>query len=42
MIEIKEALKAFEEETGKKAAPFGVNLIVHMTNTRLQPDLLSV
>jgi len=39
VIEIKEALKAFEEETGKKAAPFGVNLIVHMTNTRLQPDL---
>lgn len=39
VIEIKEALKAFEGETGKKAAPFGVNLIVHMTNTRLQPDL---
>lgn len=39
VIEIKEALQAFEAETGKKAAPFGVNLIVHMTNTRLQPDL---
>ncbi|MGB0376931.1 MAG: NAD(P)H-dependent flavin oxidoreductase [Flavobacteriaceae bacterium] len=39
VIEIKEALETFEAETGKKAAPFGVNLIVHMTNTRLQPDL---
>lgn len=39
VIEIKEALETFEAETGKKPAPFGVNLIVHMTNTRLQPDL---
>ena len=29
----------FEEETGKKAAPFGVNLIVHHTNPRVQADL---
>lgn len=39
VIEIKEALTAFEKETGKKAAPFGVNLIVHPTNPRVQPDL---
>ena len=39
IIEIKEALSAFEEETGKKAAPFGVNLIVHPTNPRVMPDL---
>lgn len=39
VIEIKESLAAFEKETGKKAAPFGVNLIVHHTNTRVQADL---
>ncbi|SHI67629.1 nitronate monooxygenase [Arenibacter nanhaiticus] len=39
IIEIKEALKSFETETGKKAAPFGVNLIVHPTNPRLEADL---
>jgi nitronate monooxygenase len=39
VIEIKESLAAFEKETGKKAAPFGVNLIVHPTNPRVQPDL---
>jgi nitronate monooxygenase len=39
VIEIKETLAAFEKETGKKAAPFGVNLIVHPTNPRVQPDL---
>lgn len=39
VIEIKEALAAFEAETGKKAAPFGVNLIVHPTNSRVQADL---
>ena len=39
VIEIKEALVSFEKETGKKAAPFGVNLIVHPTNPRVQPDL---
>ncbi|MEP2278673.1 nitronate monooxygenase [Maribacter sp.] len=39
LIEIKSALKAFEEETGKKAAPFGVNLIVHQTNPRLEADI---
>ena len=39
VIEIKAALAAFEAETGKKAAPFGVNLIVHHTNPRLEADL---
>jgi len=39
LIEIKSALKAYEEETGKKPAPFGVNLIVHQTNPRLEADL---
>ncbi len=39
VIEIKDALSAFEKETGKKAAPFGVNLIVHQTNPRVMPDL---
>jgi nitronate monooxygenase len=39
LIEIKEDLAKFEAETGKKAAPFGVNLIVHHTNPRLQADL---
>ncbi|MER3319658.1 MAG: nitronate monooxygenase [Allomuricauda sp.] len=39
LIQIKSELKAFEEETGKKAAPFGVNLIVHPTNPRLEADV---
>ncbi|MCP4459534.1 MAG: nitronate monooxygenase [Cytophagales bacterium] len=39
VIEIKEALASFEKETGKKTAPFGVNLIVHKTNPRVEADL---
>ncbi|PCJ95368.1 MAG: nitronate monooxygenase [Flavobacteriaceae bacterium] len=39
LVEIKTELKKFEEETGKKAAPFGVNLIVHPTNPRLEADV---
>ena len=39
LIEIKGALKTFEKETGKKPAPFGVNLIVHPTNPRLEADV---
>jgi len=39
LIQIKEALAAFEAETGRKPAPFGVNLIVHPTNPRLEADL---
>jgi nitronate monooxygenase len=39
LIEIKAALADFEKKTGKKAAPYGVNLIVHPSNQRLQADL---
>ena len=39
VIEIKEALVDFEAETGKKSAPFGVNLIVHQSNPRVEADL---
>jgi len=39
LIEIKQALAEFEATTGQVAAPFGVNLIVHDTNPRLQADL---
>jgi nitronate monooxygenase len=37
--EITAALTAHEQATGTKAAPFGVNLIVHKTNPRLMADL---
>lgn len=39
IIQIKNALSDFESETGTKAAPFGVNLIVHHSNPRLKADL---
>lgn len=39
LVEIKEVLSTYEKDTGKKAAPFGVNLIVHPTNPRLEADL---
>lgn len=39
VIEIKEALAVFEAETGEKPAPFGVNLIVHHSNPRVEADL---
>lgn len=39
LLHIKSELKSFETATGKKAAPFGVNLIVHPTNPRLEADL---
>ncbi len=39
LIEIKSEIDKFEKETGKKAAPFGVNLIVHQTNPRVEADL---
>ena len=39
LIEIKKDLAEFEQTTGKKAAPYGVNLIVHRTNPRVQADL---
>ncbi|MEJ1221303.1 NAD(P)H-dependent flavin oxidoreductase [Sediminicola sp. 1XM1-17] len=40
VVQIKTELEKFEKETGKKPAPFGVNLIVHQTNPRLQADLM--
>ncbi len=39
VVKIKNELAAFEKETGKKPAPFGVNLIVHQSNPRVQADL---
>ena len=37
--QIKDSLAAYEAESGKKAVPFGVNLIVHQSNPRLEADL---
>ncbi len=39
LVQIRSALEQFESESGKKAAPFGVNLIVHPTNPRLEADI---
>ena len=40
LVEIERALSDFEAANpGKRAAPYGVNLIVHHTNPRLQADL---
>jgi len=39
LIQITEALSEFEQQSGKKAATFGVNLIVHDSNPRLEADL---
>ena len=39
VIQIKTELDEFEKKTGKKPAHFGVNLIVHNTNPRVQADL---
>lgn len=39
LTQIKQELSDWEQETGKKAAPFGVNLIVHGSNPRLEADL---
>ncbi|MES2857302.1 MAG: nitronate monooxygenase, partial [Bdellovibrionota bacterium] len=36
LVSIKKQLADFEKTTGKKAAPFGVNLIVHKSNPRLE------
>jgi len=36
---ISEDLAAFEVETGRKPAPFGVNLIVHRSNAKLEDEL---
>ena len=37
--EIRERLDRIERDTGRPCAPFGVNLIVHKSNPRLQADL---
>lgn len=42
LIELKTELNDYESKTGKKAAPYGVNLIVNKTNPRLMPDLEKV
>ena len=39
LVEIRERLDRIERETGRAPAPFGVNLIVHKSNPRLQADL---
>src|ERR1044072_6912836 len=39
LVEIREGLDRIEQETGRAPAPFGVNLIVHKSNPRLQPAL---
>jgi nitronate monooxygenase len=39
IVEIKAALAAFEAASGRKAAPFAVNQIVHASNDRLEHDL---
>ena len=39
VVQIKTELEAWEKKTGKKAAPFGVNLIVHFSNPRVEADL---
>lgn len=39
LVEINERLAKYERDSGKKAAPFGVNLIVHKSNPRVEPDL---
>ena len=39
LIEIRERLDRIERDTGRRCAPFGVNLIVHKSNPRLQADL---
>jgi len=39
LVEIRERLDRIERETGRPCAPFGVNLIVHKSNPRLQADL---
>lgn len=39
VIEIKSRLSAFADETGTEPAPFGVNLIVHKSNAKLEDEL---
>jgi len=39
LVELTKEMKAWEAESGQQAPPFGVNLIVHKTNPRVQADL---
>ena len=39
LAEIQERLRSIEDQTGKPTARYGVNLIVHKTNARLEQDL---
>lgn len=39
LVEIQSRLTDWEKQTGNKAAPFGVNLIVHRSNPRWEADL---
>lgn len=39
LVEIRERIDRIEHDTGHACAPFGVNLIVHRTNPRVQADL---
>ena len=39
LMQIKTELATWEEETGKKAAPFGVNIVVHPSNPRVEADV---
>lgn len=39
LVEIKGELEGYTQANGKPAAPYGVNLIVHHTNGRLEEDL---
>ncbi len=39
IIEIKQELQDFANKTGQEPAPFGINLIVHPSNTRLEADI---
>jgi len=39
LVDLKAEFAAWEKETGEKAPPYGVNLIVHRTNPRVQADL---
>ena len=39
LIDIKAQLNGYTQTNGRAAAPYGVNLIVHHTNPRLQADL---
>ncbi|MCI4669041.1 MAG: nitronate monooxygenase family protein [Bacteroidia bacterium] len=39
LVELNKDFQAWEKETGEKAPPYGVNLIVHRTNPRVQADL---